>query len=149
MSDFIPESAEFRADDKVRFMSSVAEASHLLRRVAEPRPVGDSIKAAITRAARRCGLRPGRAEDLWRCEARQVKSEEMDAIRRAAAIKWHNEEAKARNELAELRGRITRLEALLMAGDQDFHSPTIAGAREQARQADRSVGALDCTLDRE
>lgn len=32
-------------------MSSIAEASDLIRRAAEPRPVGDSVKAAISRAA--------------------------------------------------------------------------------------------------
>lgn len=60
-------------------MNAVSEASIRLRRIAEPRPVGDTVKEAINRSARRVskflrqsGFGPmtaTRAEDLWRQEA--------------------------------------------------------------------------------
>lgn len=148
MSEFLTEDSEKSTERGVVFMSAVSEASYLLRRAAEPRPVGDSIKQAITRAARRCGLAPSRVEDIWRGEARLVRAEEMDAIRRAAAKSPSAQEAEARDELIELRGRIARLEELLMASDQDFHRPSLAALRDQAGEAGGEMGAPGRPMDR-
>lgn len=83
---------------EVFLMSAVAEAATLLRSVAEPCPAGDSVKSAINRAAKRVAkfIPPhwssrwlvGRAEDIWRQEARGVWAEEMDAIRCVARVAW-------------------------------------------------------------
>lgn len=67
-------------------MSSLAEASNLIRRVAEPRPVGDSVKAAISRAARKLGLTFSRAKSIWYGEAHRIEAAEMDALRKQAGI---------------------------------------------------------------
>ena len=91
-------------------VSAVVEACQLLRKVAEPRPIGDSVKSAITRAARRVGFPIARAENIWRQEARRIDAEEMDALRRVAMQK---QESSARDEIAELRARIARIEALV------------------------------------
>lgn len=72
-------------------MTTLECAALLLQEIAEPRPVGDSVKAAITRAARavnvflgdRETLSYGRAEDLRRREARRIDAHELDAIRAA------------------------------------------------------------------
>lgn len=123
-------------------MSSVAEASMLLRQVAEPRPVGDTVKAAITRSARRVSrflLQPmttGRAEDIWRRQARLIRAEEMDAIRKAAAGDREVEEAK--HVLADIDARIARLEALLIQ-DPDFHGEQVAQTRKALGNVDRTV----------
>ena len=91
-------------------MSAIAEASQLLRIVAEPRPVGDSVKSAITRAARRVGFPIARAENIWRQEARRIDASEMDRLR---AVAMQKQEATARDQYTELRERIATLEITL------------------------------------
>jgi predicted phage-related endonuclease len=89
-----------------------------LRELSEPWEMGDRIKAAIDRAARRAGLSYWRTFDLWYGKARRVEPHEREAI--AAALAQKRKEA-ARNELHELRTRLARLEALLARDDPDFH----------------------------
>ena len=123
MSDFASEKSE---------MSSVAEASTLVRRVAEPRPVGDKVKAAIVRAARRLGFPVSRTKDLWYGDARRIDAHEMDALRERAAR-------------AEARLAITNLLALrerLAAADADFHRPTLAALDDALRAMGADVGAV-------
>lgn len=135
MSEKHTENSELRQTTKVYLMSAVAEASTLLRQIAEPRPVGDSVKAAISRAARRVGLKTGRAEDIWRQEARAIRAEEMDAIRRAAADRKMMEEARA--EARSFSERLARLEARLLQ-DEDFHRPQLDALRGMAGLSHRS-----------
>lgn len=125
MSSNIPDnSGKHTEKSEVVFMNAVAGASSLLRRVAEPRPVGDSVKQAINRAARRVSrflpspMGYSRAEGIWRQEARAIRAEEMDAIRRAAADRTARE---AKNEFAELRARIARLEEAIRIQDEDLY----------------------------
>lgn len=96
-------------------MSSVSEASSLVRRVAEPRDVGDSVKAAIVRAARRLGFPFSRTKDLWYGDARRIDAAEMDRLRDLAA----------KREAALLRDKILAARNLLAAGDAEFHRPQI------------------------
>lgn len=107
-------------------MSSVAEASTLIRRAAEPRPVGDSVKAAIRRAARRIGLSFTRAKDIWYGDARRIDAHEMDALRNLAA-------------------RYARIAETLRHQDEDFYG-TQADALEYF--ANR-IGVVDRSGDRE
>ncbi len=65
-------------------MTSVSEAAFLIRQVAEPRPVGDTIKAAIGRAALRLRWPFIRVKKIWYAEALRIDSEEMDELRRFA-----------------------------------------------------------------
>lgn len=60
------------------------EAAALLRDLAEPRPVGDSVKSALRRAARTVGISSSRVKSIWYREARRIDASEMDAIREAA-----------------------------------------------------------------
>ena len=96
-------------------MSSVAEASTLLRRIAEPRPVGDSVKAAIARTAQRCGLSYVRCKEIWYANARRIDSREMDRLRDEAG---RREVAAAVESMLALRARLART-------DPDFHRPAI------------------------
>lgn len=128
-----------------RRMTAVIEAGRLLRSIAEPVPAGDTVKAAINRAASRVArfIAPtfaarwhaGRAEDIWRGEARGVWAEEMDAIRRAADAKAVEE---GKHELAELDARLARLEALLVQ-DEEFNREAVDAFRSAARGPDRPV----------
>ena len=146
MSAKRPNISEHRPNSsEIISMTAVAEAARLLRDVAGPAPVGDSKKAAISRAASRVAKHipayfavrwhAGRAEDIWRGEARGVWAEEMDAIRRAADAKAAEE---ARSELTELDARLARLEALLVQ-DEEFHRPQVDAVRAVARRPDRPV----------
>jgi hypothetical protein len=101
-----------------------------LRELADPRPGGDRVKAAIDRAAKRAGLSYWRAFDIWYGKARRVEEFERDAI--SEALNKKREEA-ARNEFHELKTRLLRLESILVQTDPDFHRPTVDGVREQMR----------------
>lgn len=142
-------SAKGAEQQGVSNMSSAAEASSLLRLVAEPRPVGDTVKLAIVRACARVsselrafGFAPmdyGRARRIWRKEARRIDAEEMDAIRRAAKDKAVLEDARA--EFQRLQDRIAACEAILRLQDPDFHGPSCDALRELARGADRALAS--------
>lgn len=121
-------------------MSTVAEAAALLRTIAEPRPVGDTVKAAINRAAKRVSrflhnpMSASRAEDLWREEARAVRAEEMDALRRAAGEQAAVEAQHVYQQLTEL---IARAEILLR---QDPDRESSHDRRAAGRVGHRPVG---------
>lgn len=86
-----------------------SEAAKLIRCVAGPRRVDDTIKRAIHRAARRLGWSASRAKDVWYLAARRIDAEEMDALRKAAGAM---DEAKdADDEIALLRARLAALES--------------------------------------
>lgn len=132
-----------KKSQQVVFMSAVAEAAHLLKLAAEPRPVGDTVKQAINRAARRVSrflrepMHAGRAEDIWRARARLIRAEEMDALRKAAQQDRLAQEA--RNEFAELTARIARLEALALLQRPDLDSAEADALRAMARGQDRPM----------
>lgn len=66
-------------------MSSVSEASSLVRQVAGPRDAGESVKAVILRASRCLGFGYSRTKDIWYENARRIDAREMDALRARAA----------------------------------------------------------------
>lgn len=114
----------------------IADPSEGLKFLAEPRPGGDPIKAAIDRATKRvvafhAKFHYWRAYDIWFRKARRVEDYEVQAIIRAAEAK---ETKELRNEFAEIRNRILILEARLSAQDADFHGPSIEGLGEMTRQ---------------
>lgn len=57
------------------------EAAALVRAVAEPSHPRDTVRARITRAAKRLKLSYRRTEDIWRGEAHRIESYEMDKLR--------------------------------------------------------------------
>lgn len=112
-------------------------AATALRDLSEPWLGGEKVKVAIDRAARLAGIPYWRAFDIWYGKARRIEQFEYDAI--AAALDKKNREA-ARNEVHELRTRITRLESLLAQTDPDFHREEIAALGDQRRSLDRARG---------
>lgn len=94
------------------------EASTLIRRVAEPREVGDSVKAAISRAARKLSFGYGRSRDIWYSRARRIDADEMDALRREAT------------KQAE---RYERIAQAMRNSDEDFYSSDISALVNAAR----------------
>lgn len=133
------EKSEKPTEFAVPTMSAVCEASDLLRAISEPCPPGDSVKAAINRAARRVSkfmaqpMRPGRAEDIWRKEARSIRSEEMDALRAAA-----RREKAILDEAMDLEARLARIEAALSSINPLFDSEVLDEIRRAARPLGQS-----------
>lgn len=142
MSEIHPEKSENPPERTVLLMSAVCEASDLMRTLALPCPPGDSVKAAINRAARRAShylARPmtfSRAEDIWRKEARAIRAEEMDALRRAA------KREAFKDETAAVEARLARIEAALVAIDPDFHGEAIVALRRALRPAGQAAGEV-------
>jgi hypothetical protein len=93
-----------------------------MRELTEPRSVGDPVKAAIQRASRLSGLSYWRCFDIFYGKARRVEAFEITAIADALERK---RELEAKNELAQLRLRLSRLEARLLSTDEDFYRPQI------------------------
>jgi hypothetical protein len=109
----------------------MSDPAKWLRELSEPWKDGEKVKSAIDRAAKLSGLTYWRAFDIWYRKARQIEGYEIEQI--AAAIERKNER-DGRNELQALKTQLARLEARLNAGDANFHSPSIAHAREMVRQ---------------
>ena len=127
-------------------MTTIDQAAALMREIAEPAPVGDSVKAAITRAARAISrflpltepMSYGRAENIWRREARRIDAAEMDAIRAA-----HERRDRAlRAELREATALADRLERLAAQARPADDPALDAEIRASARQAQRTARAL-------
>lgn len=131
-------------------MTTLDDAALLLQQIAEPRPIGDSVKAAITRAARavnvflgdREKLSYGRAEDLWRREARRIDAHELDAIRAAHRVRAQRRDEALRAELraaAVLADRLERLAARALPADDPALAAEIRTEMHRARRAARRL----------
>lgn len=117
-------------------MSIYADA---LRELAEPRPVGDLVKAAIGRAARLTGLSYTRAFDVWYGKARRIEAGEAERI--AIALQKKRDE-EARNEFHDLRARLLKMEARLAKTDPDIRGSAADYLRQQLRGRGRMGGAV-------
>lgn len=93
-----------------------------LRELSEPWPSGERVKRAIERSARMAGLSYSRCYEIYYRRARRIEPEEIARISDALERKNRKD---ARNELAELRARLAKLEARLLTTDENFHRPTI------------------------
>ena len=112
-------------------MSAIAEASELARVLAEPRPAGDQVKAAIRRAAHAASLSVPRMKSIWYREARRIDAEELDAIRAAVASR-----KRALARLVEVRD-------VLAVDEAGLDRESAARFVEYLRR----MGALDCPGD--
>lgn len=113
--------------------ATLNEAAQLLRAIAGEREAGESIKGVFRRLSRRLkGWSDSRVRDVWHQDERvRIRAEELEQLRAVAGAKRAKE---GTHELQELRDRISRLERLLEASDETFHSPTLAALRDQERQ---------------
>lgn len=95
------------------------EAGELLRKLSEPRPVGDSVKSAIARAARRLRWSYTRTKAIWYAEARRIDASEMDQLR-----------AEARQQAS----RYSAIAHALQAVDPNMHQHDIIALLGAARK---------------
>ena len=121
-------------------MSALAEASWLVRQAAEPRPVGDSVKAAIRRAAHRLGFSYSRTKDIWYADARRIDAHEMDALRRKA--RERDQEEIARVEAVAAVDRLVALREALAQADENFNQPYVAALDDVLRSMGCPVGTM-------
>jgi len=137
--------------EKVAFMSAIAEARFLTRQLAEPRPAGDSVKAAISRAYNRLlkaadhlrkveeieveDLSHNRVRDFWNGDRRaKPRGDELTIL--AAAAKTarqhkHQQELErvGRDELRQLRAQVTRIESILLTAYPNVDRRELAEVR--------------------
>lgn len=103
--------------------SDISDAMRLVRIAAEPRPIGDSVKAAVTRAARTLSWKPTRTRDIWYGTARRVEVCEMDALR---ALERERDAADFIVERRRNLEQVAVLRTRLQMRDPGFHAPDIA-----------------------
>jgi len=124
--------------EKEKPMSPACEAHRLIATIVGPQEIGGRIKTALGMVARRTGLPERRVRGIWHKEARAIRAEELDALRRAARAE---QKAEINAEIAELRARIACLE-----GQIAMASAAVGG--EASDEVQRQVGGLR-GLDRE
>ena len=122
----------------LEFSSEIDEAAALARRCAGPVAAGESVKGLIRRVAMRTGLPPGRVKGIWYREARQIRAEEMDALRRRARLA-RQEEDEARGEYRSLAERLARIETLLDSFMAHSRGPDGAARCAMDRGVDRPL----------
>lgn len=106
---------------EVFVMHAATEAQSLIRELAGPLALGDRVKAALARVARLTGLSERRVRGLYHREARAIRAEELDTLRREARRRREEEAARAdfRDATAVYRVAVDRL----AQADADFAGP--------------------------
>jgi hypothetical protein len=127
----------------VIFVSSLVEASNLVRAIASPAQVGETIKAQILRASRRIPFWSySRVHRVWyQVDQTRVDADEITLLRRLA--KADQEAIYASREYIELEARLKRLEAAFALSDANIRGPEAdedrpldAGSRGEDRALD-------------
>jgi hypothetical protein len=119
-------------------MAALVEAAALLRQLAEPAVPGESMKAAINRAARRAGIPAGLGKRLWYGEARRIDADTMDQLRERAA-RDTDAIGKALDARQTLLQRLAACEAALGLQDTDAARPVGNASSRPPRVAHRSL----------
>lgn len=118
--------------------------SEVLRELAEPRPVGDTIQSAIVRAARVVGIPYARTFNIWYRRARRIDAHEARQIEEALQQK---REEEARNEIHDLRTRLLLVESRIAAERADNHRQRAVLDRQSvSRRSDVGFTAARLTL---
>jgi hypothetical protein len=108
------------------------DVAKALKELSEPQVRGEKITTIIERAARLAGLSYSRCYEIWYGRARRIEHTEVARISDALKQKHARE---TRNELQELRLRLTRLEAILVLQDEEFHREDISAVRDCLRRS--------------
>jgi len=108
------------------------DVAEKLKALSQPHDRGEKIEDIIARSARLAGLKYSRCYEIWYRRARRIEPAEVVRIDDALKQKQAKE---TRNELSELRLRLTRIESLLVLSDAEFHRETIDITRAQLRRS--------------
>jgi hypothetical protein len=107
------------------------DARAAVRRISEPWRCGDTVKSAINRVSKETGLSHTRIRDIWYGDARRIDAHEIEKIEAAERRKQIK---VAKDEYAQLRTQMARLEAMLRSIDPDFHSEAVDALGSIRRQ---------------
>lgn len=119
-------------------MAAVTEAASLMRALAEPASPGESVKAAISRAARKAGIPASLGKRLWYGEARRIDADTMDQLRERAA-RDTDTFGKALDARQTLLQRLAACEAALGLQNPDAVCPVGDAASRPPRVAHRAL----------
>jgi hypothetical protein len=108
------------------------DPARALKELSEPQMRGEKITTIIERCARIAGLSYSRAYEIYYRRARRIEPAEIARISDALQQKNARD---ARNELSELRLRLTRLESLLVLSDAEFHRENLGPVRDALRRS--------------
>jgi len=112
-------------------VSALVEAQALVRKVAEPVPAGDSVKAAIGRASRRLKWNFNRTKSLWYADERaKVSGDELTQLRDVAKLSTTGGGDAVLARLDNLEKMVESI-ARVVAQDPDYYGPqldTLRGA---------------------
>lgn len=129
-------------------MSLVAsEAAWMLRSIAKAEvhdwcTVKDAINAGY-RVLRKTipNVKPSRVEDIWRCEAKIIRAEEIDAIRQAARLADERANTHAysavRDEIEALRQEMATLKSRISCDRACRDSAASVGSASESCPLDR------------
>lgn len=121
MHSTIGKSALERANLSLEYSNKSSEISNSMRLVqiaAEPRPPGDSVRAAIGRACRKLGWRFNRTREIWYGNARRIGANEMDQLR---ALERERDAKSSATERARYLEQLAVLRTRLQMRDPEFH----------------------------
>jgi hypothetical protein len=128
----LPEHLSEKASEPSK-MSAVLEAQTLVRSIAEPRAVGDSVKVSISKAARRLGFSFSRAKDIWYGDARRIDAAEIDKLRELAG----------QRRLLLARQSVLELRHALAGSDEGSYREVVASLDYALRHLGAEVRPMD------
>jgi hypothetical protein len=114
-------------------MNGLTAAQKALRELAGPRMADDPVKAVIDRLSRLTGFSHSRTYEIYYGRVRHLEQSEMTTL--ADALEKRRRMV-ARNEILELRARLSRLEAMLSRIDPDFHCEALTALRNSTLRTD-------------
>lgn len=112
-----------------------SEMQAITRHAAEPWQPGDSVKAAIGRAARTLGIGYRRARSFWYGEHVAVRACEADQMRAAELALLAQRERRLEHELAAIKARLD-------AGDEASPGAAAAVARRRGGGGAEAAGVV-------
>src|SRR5574340_852005 len=110
VSDDRSDRSDYRFGDRWVSQAIILEMQSIVREAAVPAIPGETVKAAIGRAARRLQLGFGRARRYWYGEVRAVPAQEADRLRAIRKLLLEERLRRMDSEMERIRERLGELE---------------------------------------
>jgi hypothetical protein len=122
------------------YVVRIINGKQLVRAVGGPRMGHELQPSYLARVARKVGIKVRMVREVYYGE---VDHPDHWAIKLLEHASREKDEGRARDELSELRDRISMVEARLDQNDAEFHRPDIGGMRAATGAASRNSGPVD------